>query len=375
MPPSYVASVRGPRGVDKAVPKQQTRSTMKTTTKLLAGAAVALAFPAYAADPELIVFDWAGFEEQSLIESYVAKHGQMPTYAFFGDDDEAFQKVSSGFKADVAHPCSQMVSKYREAGLIEPWDVSRIPEFANISPRFLNSSIFKDDTGVWYIPTDYAYTAVAYNTTEVPAEDVASLSVFHNAKYAGRISLPDNTDDVFALALLATGVTDWTNVTDEQFTAAADWLRTAHANVRAYWADPSELAQLMATGEVLVAWSWNDSIALMREEGFPVGFQRQAAEGASSWFCGYVNFKDAPGSEDKAYDFINAWLEHGSAKGLLDNFGYAHTNDAAMASITTEELTAADVNPIDTTLLAQTPIDQALRDRMVEEFEKIKAGF
>jgi spermidine/putrescine transport system substrate-binding protein len=348
---------------------------MKIHRTLLASAALAFAAPAYAADPDLIVFDWAGFEEPALIGDYVAKHGEMPTYAFFGDDDEAFQKVSSGFKADVAHPCSQMVSKYRDAGLIEPWDVSRIPEFANIAPRFLNSSIFKDDTGVWYIPTDYAYTAIAWNTKEVPETDVASLSVFLDPKYAGRISLPDNTDDVWSLALLATGVTDWTNVTDEQFTAAAAWLREAHANVRAYWADPSELAQLMATGEVLVAWSWNDSIALMREEGFPVGFQRQAEGGAASWFCGYVNFKDAPGSEDKAYDFINAWLAHPSARGLLENFGYAHTNDVAMQEISTEELIAADVNPLDTTLLAQTPIDSSMRDRMLQEFEQIKAGF
>lgn len=348
---------------------------MKRTTRLLAGAAAVIALPVHAADPQLIVFDWAGFEDQSLIEPYVAQHGQMPTYAFFGDDDEAFQKVSSGFKADVAHPCSQMVSKYRDAGLIEPWDVSRIPEFANIAPRFMDSDIFKDETGVWYIPTDYAYTAVAYNTNDVPAEDVASLSVFHNPKYAGRISLPDNTDDVWSLALLATGVTDWSDVTEDQFTAAAAWLRTAHQNVRAYWSDPSELAQLMATGEVLVAWSWNDSIALMRAEGFPVGFQREAAEGASTWFCGYINLKDAPGSEDKAYDFINAWLDHGSARGLLENFGYAHTNDAAMSEISMEELVAADVDPIDGTLLAQTPIDQEVRDRMLEEFEKIKAGF
>jgi spermidine/putrescine transport system substrate-binding protein len=349
---------------------------IRTKTLLASTAALfAVAFAAQAADPELTVFDWAGFEERSLIEGYFAKHGDGPTYAFFGDDDEAFQKVSSGFKADVAHPCSQMVSKYRDAGLIEPWDVNRIPEFANIAPRFVDSTIFKDDGGVWYIPTDYAYTAVAYNTETVPAEDVASLAVFHDPKYQGRISLPDNTDDVWSLALLATGVTDWTNVTEEQYQAAAAWLRTAHQNVRAYWADPSELAQLMATGEVQVAWSWNDSIALMRAEGFPVGFQREAKEGASSWFCGYVNFKDAPGSEDKAYDFINAWLDQGSAKGLLANFGYAHSNDAAMAAIPSEELVAADVNPINGTLLAQTPIDTAMRDRMLEEFEQIKAGF
>jgi spermidine/putrescine transport system substrate-binding protein len=348
---------------------------MTRISLLLASAALTVSLPAYAADPELVVFDWAGFEEQALIEPYVAKHGQMPTYSFFGDDDEAFQKVSSGFKADVAHPCSQMISKYREAGLIEPWDVSRIPQFENINARFLNSPIFKDDTGVWFIPTDYAYTAIAWNTKEVPEADVASLNVFLDPKYQGRVSLPDNTDDVWSLALLATGVTDWSNITEEQFTAAADWLRQAHQNVRAYWADPSELAQLMATGEVLVAWSWNDSIALMREEGFPVGFQRTAKEGATTWFCGYVNFKDAPGSEDKAYDFINAWLEPASAKGLLENFGYASTNDAGLATISSEELVAADVSPIEGTLLSQTPIDHDMRNRMLEEFEAIKAGF
>ena len=97
---------------------------------------------AHAADPDLTVFDWAGFENQSLIEAYVAKNGDMPTYAFFGDDDEAFQKVSYGFKADVAHPCAQMVQKYRDAGLIEPWDVSKIPTLrqyrrrASRTPRF-----------------------------------------------------------------------------------------------------------------------------------------------------------------------------------------------------------------------------------------------
>jgi spermidine/putrescine transport system substrate-binding protein len=349
---------------------------MTRSTALLATVAVcAIGLPAMAADPELIVFDWAGFEDPNLIQGYVEKHGQMPTYTFFGDDDEAFQKVASGFKADVVHPCSQMVSKYRAAGLVEPWDISRIPEFANIEARFLESETFRDAEGVWYIPTDYAYTAIAWNTKDVPEADVASLNVFHNPKYAGRISLPDNTDDVWSLALLATGVTDWSNVTDDQFKAAADWLRVAHQNVRAYWSDPSELAQLMATGEVLVSWSWNDSIALMREEGFPVGFNRTPTEGAATWFCGYINLKDAPGSEDKAYDFINAWLEHRSARGLLDGFGYSHTNAAAMKEIPMEDLVAADTDPVTGTLLTQTPIAHAQRDKMLAEFEKIKAGF
>ncbi len=349
---------------------------MKNSLYIAASAlALGVATSAHAADPDLIVFDWAGFEVQALIEPYVAKHGQMPTYAFYGDEEEAFTKVSTGFKADLAHPCSQMVRKYRDKGLIEPWDVSRIPEFANIAPRFLESSDIKDETGVWYIPTDYAYTAIAYNTDEVTPEQVASLNVFIDPAFAGRTSLPDTVDDSWALAFLATGVTDWTQVSDEQFAAAAAWLRQAHANVRTYWADPAENAQLMKTGEVVVSWSWNDGVTAMRNEGVPVAFNRTPVEGASNWFCGYVNFKDAPGSEDKAYDFINAWLDHGSAKGLLENFGYAHSNDAAMKEITMEELKAFDVDPIEGKMLAQVPLNPEFREKLTAEFELIKQGF
>ena len=353
---------------------------MSRILNIISGTAVALtlglgASMAPAADKDLTVFDWSSFQLPDLLASYVAKNGDMPTYSIFADDDEAFQKLSSGFKADVAHPCSQMIQKYRDAGLIEPWDVSKIPNFKEIDPRFLNSKIFKDDTGVWYIPTDYAYTAIAYNTKVVPAADVASLDVFTNPKYAGKISLPDNSDDIWALALLATGVSDWTNINDAQFKAAAAWLRKVHPNVLAYWADPSQLSQLMASGEVLVSWSWNDAVALLKSQNFPVGFQRQAKEGASSWFCGWVNLKNGPGSEDKAYDFVNAWISHEAAPALLKNVGYASTNTVGMAAIDPAALKAADVDPISTTLLPQTPIDPALRDRMVNEFEQIKSGF
>jgi spermidine/putrescine transport system substrate-binding protein len=338
-----------------------------------AASVLSLTVAANAADPELTILDWAGWEIDGMLQPYVDKHGQKPSYVFFADDDEAFQKVSSGFQADVVHPCAASVPRYKDAGLIEPWDVSKIPEFANIPARM--SDAFTDAEGVWFLPTDYAYTAIAYNSETVPAEDVASLSVFTNEKYAGRISMPDNTDDVWSLAFLATGVTSWDNITDEQFTAAADWLRTVHPNVRAYWADPSELSQLMASGEVQVAWSWNDPVAILQSENFPVGFNRSPAEGAATWFCGMVNMKDSAGSEDKAYDYINSLLAHSSAQPLLDAIGYALANDAAMATIAPEALTAAYIDPVTTTLFVQSPPSQELRDRMIEEFELIKSGF
>ncbi|MBU3029259.1 ABC transporter substrate-binding protein [Paracoccus marinaquae] len=342
-----------------------------TTTAL----ATALALPALAADPELTVFDWAGFEEPSIFQGYVDKYGDNPTYAFYGDDDEAFQKIASGFKADLVHPCSQMVSKYRDAGLIEPWDTSRIPEFENIDKRFLASETFVDDQGVWYIPSDWGVTAIAYSNANVTPEDVSTLEVFTDPKFQGRTSLPDSSDDVWALAYLATGVTDWTDTTDEQFAAAAEWLRAAHQNVAAYWADPAEMSQLMASGAVDVAWSWNDGIVYLRDDNYDVGFQREAKEGSSTWFCGFINIKDGPGSEDKVYDFINAWLAPESARGLLDTIGYGHTNLKGMETIADDPAVAEGLSPVEVPILAQTPNDPAQRERQLAEFEKIKAGF
>lgn len=343
---------------------------------LLASAAVlALAPAARAADPEFMVLDWAGFDIDGLLTAYVEKNGDKPTYTFFGDDDEAFQKVASGFKTDVSHPCVASLPRYKAAGLIEPWDTSRIPAFADIDPQFLSSTAVKDDGGVWFIPTDWGATAIAYNKDKVPAEDVASLNVFIDPKYQGRISLPENSDDVWSLAFLATGVTDWQNVTDAQFTAAEDWLRKAHANVRSYWADPGELAQLMASGEVLVSWSWPDPVTLLKADNFPVGFTRDVKEGTTAWYCGYVNMKDQPGKEDKAYDFINSWLRPESAAPLLEAIGYGHSSKAAQAAVGVDAMVTAGLGEVTTPVLFQYPVTQEMRDRMLSQFEKIKAGF
>ncbi|MEM7295244.1 MAG: polyamine ABC transporter substrate-binding protein, partial [Pseudomonadota bacterium] len=82
--------------------------------RLPAASALALiAGVSFAADPELLVLDWSGFEEEGFYAAYAEKHGIAPTYSFFGEEEEAFQKLRSGFRADVSHPCSQSVEKWR----------------------------------------------------------------------------------------------------------------------------------------------------------------------------------------------------------------------------------------------------------------------
>ena len=48
-------------------------------------------------------------------------------------------------------------------------------------------------------------------------------------------------------------------MTDEQFKQASDFLREVHKNVRLYWTDTTEIVQAMSSGEVDLAWAWNDA--------------------------------------------------------------------------------------------------------------------
>lgn len=343
----------------------------------LLGAASIAAFAAAAAqaqDAELIILDYPGFEDPAFHVAYTEAHGQSPTWSFFGDEEEAFQKVRSGFQADVSHICGGSVAKWTESGIIEPWDVSRITNFANLDANLIGHDL-DPAAPVYFIPTDWGSTAIAYNPDEVPAEDVASLQVFTNPAYAGRMTIPDNVDDAWALAYLATGVSDWSTATDEQFEAAAAWLRAVHPNLRTYWTDPAELAQLMSTGEILVAWAWNETYPTMKDEGRPIAFQREATEGSSVWLCGLVNMANGAGSEDKAYDYVNAFLDPRTTVPLV-NTGWGHSNAAAMAEqITPEDLEASGLGPVNVPVFSQVAVSNEQRERHAETFEMIKAGF
>ncbi|MBL3570410.1 polyamine ABC transporter substrate-binding protein [Rhodovulum sulfidophilum] len=344
------------------------RLILASTAALIAGSA------AWATDADLLVFDYPGFENAAFHTKYKDKYGDNPTFTFFGDEEEAFQKLRSGFRTDVSHVCAGSVTKWVEAGILDPWDTSKIPAWGDLNADLKGTDVADTGADVYFVPTDFGSTGIAYNTNEVPAEDVASLQVFKDPKYEGRVTLPDNVDDTFALAYLATGTTNWTHATDAQFDAAVEWLREVHPNLRTYWTDPAELAQLLASGEVLVAWAWNETLPTMVEQDFPIGFQREAKEGSSLWLCGYVDLKDGPGSEEKAYDFLNAMLDPAATQALLDA-GYGQSNDKAMAEIGDEALTAVGLGPIDVPVLAQLPMPGELREKQSAAFEKIKAGF
>ncbi len=346
---------------------------------LLASLISGAAFPVLAAD-NITVFDWSGYEEPAFHPAYTAKYGTEPDFSFFGDEEEAFQKLRSGFKADLAHPCSQSVNKWREAGLLEPLDTAKLTGWNDTLPgiKAMTGLMTSDDGKAWFLPFEWGNTVLTYRTDTVKPEDVQSLKAFADPKFKDRVSIGDNVDDAYALASLAVGLKDWTKMTDAQFAEASAFLREVHKNVRLYWTDNTEVSQAMASGEVDLAWAWNETATTLQKDGVAAEVKRDTAEGLSTWVCGYVRLKGGEGDEAKQYDFLNSISDPAITGYLVNDWGYGHANAKGMASVEPTVLAEkgyADVDKFMDKTLFQAPMPTELRQKMIAEFEKIKAGY
>ncbi|WP_026060421.1 extracellular solute-binding protein [Pseudaminobacter salicylatoxidans] len=360
---------------------------MKTRTKRLSLAlaltgvlAASVAGLARAADDNLLVFDWAGYEDPSFHPKYAGEHGDSPSFAFFGEEEEAFQKLRSGFKADLGHPCSQNVVKWREAGLLQPLDTSRIEGWSDLNPDIMamKDLVTSDDGKVWLMPYEWGNTQLTYNSDKIDEKDVQSVRALADPKFEGRVSIGDNVDDAYALAAIAIGLRNGAVMNDEQFRQASDFLRQVHKNVRLYWADTTEIVQALTGGEVDLAWAWNDAVAQSVANGVPIKARKDTDEGYSTWVCGYVMFKDAPGNKDKAYDFLSALNDPEVAKTLVGDWGYGHANAKGMAGVDPQVLKEQGYETAQESsdrIWFQSPVPSDLKQKMIAEFEKIKAGY
>jgi len=358
-----------------------TGMTTASLTRLLLAASLgvaALTFPAAAQD-KLTILDWPGYEDPALHPDYTARHGE-PNFTFFADEDEAFEKLRAGFKADLSHPCATNFVKWRDAGLLQPLDTARIAAWNDIVPgiRGIDNLMTDKDGKAWFLPFDWGNTLVTYRTDKVQPADIPSLKVLADPPFKGRISIPDNVDAAYALGLLAVGVKDVQTVTEEQFQAASAFLREVHKNVRLYWTDNTQLGQALAGGEVDVAWAWNETANALKGQGVPVAVKKDTAEGIASWVCGYVHLKDGPGDVDAVYDFLNAVTAPAVSTYMVTAWGYGHANGAGMAAIDKTALEAAGHTNFEETMktsLFAAPIDPAMKQKFVAEFEKIKSGY
>jgi spermidine/putrescine-binding protein len=331
------------------------------------------------AAPDLTFFTWGGFDVPEIAPQYAAKHGGPPRFSIFAAEEEALQKMLAGFDVDLMHPCSYNIKRWKDAGLLQPIDVSRVPEYANIWERFRTIPETSFDGQVYYIPWDAGLASVLYRTDLVEPADVAdpSWSLLFSEKYKGRLSMYDTDTTLIEIAARIRGwYQDYLHLSNEQLAEIKEMLSKQRDLLKFYWADQTEIEQAMYTGEVVAAYAWSGSVLKLRSQGINVGYL-VPKEGILGYSCGLVRHARAPGDEQAAYDLINAMLDPESGRWLIEHEGYFHSNRRTYKVVDPKilsDLGASDPEATFAALDIEPEPEEPYRSKYIELVSNVKAG-
>jgi spermidine/putrescine transport system substrate-binding protein len=324
-------------------------------------------------------FTWGGYDVPEAAPQYVAKHGGPPDFSIFASEEEALQKMLAGFEPDLMHPCSYNIKRWKDAGILQPIDVSRLPEYENIWERFRTIPETSFDGKVYFIPWDAGLSSVLYRTDLVDPADVAdpSWGLLFNEKYKGKLSMYDTDTTFIEIAARISGLyEDYQHLTDEQLAQLKPLLAKQKSLMPFYWSDQTQMEQGIASGELVAAYSWSGSYATLKSQGVSVAYMTPK-EGILGYSCGLVRGAKPPGSEEAMYDFVNALLDPEVGKYLMEVQGYYHSNSKTYDLISKDKLAELGLeDPAKTfgALRLDPEPDEPYRSKYIQFITEIKAG-
>lgn len=332
-------------------------------------------------DDHPLMFTWAGYEVPEMHQEYVAKYGDSPNFALWGDEEEAEAKMAAGFHPDASMPCSYKVVKWTDRGFLKPIDTSRLAHWDELIPALHNvPDTIINDQRMW-VPGWWGLTSVTFRhdlaPEYVPAEN-HTWGILWDKKYEGRLSMIDSLIDGVMVAAIYSGAKNPFNMTPEEVDKVRKLMIEQRPLLRFYTNDNAGWQQALASGELIAADSWNDTILELSKQDIPATFM-QPKEGAMTWTCGMCLMTwVSPEMEDRAYDLINAFLSKETGVYWVNSVGMGHSNLGVFSEIPAADLMMRGLTTPDKieSYIASGIFQATIRNEpeLQTMYEEVKAG-
>ena len=251
------------------------------------------------AEGQLQLFNWGNYTNPDLLTKFEAETGIKVTVTDYDSNDAALAKIEAGGHGfDLVVPTHQYVQIYVEKGLIQPLDLSKIPNHANIAPEWMDVSW--DPGRAYTIPWQWGTTGVAVDTA-VYSGDINTSDIFLNVppELVGKINVVPEMGDVVNLAVMWAGGEPCT-----EDTAVLKKARDALLAAKPNWISMDYGAtEKMSSGEWKASVNWNGSTMRIRLN-LPTVAYGYPKEGYPVWMDSVALLKDAQNVEE-AYKFLD----------------------------------------------------------------------
>ncbi|WP_339114540.1 spermidine/putrescine ABC transporter substrate-binding protein [Thioclava sp. GXIMD2076] len=248
---------------------------------------------------------WPNYHDPDNFDIFAEKTGVYTQVNVFGSNEEMLAKLQAGGSGwDVFVPTNYAISTYVAADLIEPLDLTKLPNYdaAAFEKRFSDAGMV--DGKLYAVPKNWGTTGIAFNSEHTGKVD--SWKTFFDGardKWSGRAMVHDYQLTTIGNALVYFGHS-FNSVDPAELADAEKLLIDVKPHL---YAIASDYQPAMRNGDAWLTMCWTGDGKQMNTDMPEIGFEL-GKEGGEIWSDFYAIPKDAPHRE-AAYALINFLLD------------------------------------------------------------------
>ena len=211
------------------------------------------------------------------LDAFTKKTGIKVNYTEdYNDNDEFYAKVRPLLEAgtdtgrDVWVSTDWMVARLIRLDYVQKFDLSNIPNHANVDDSLLNVSF--DKGRLYSLPWQSGFTGIAWNPKSTGGKKIETIDqLFTDPKLKGKVTLLTEMRDTVGLTLLALGK-DPNSFTDADFDAACAEIQKAKDAGQIKGFTGNDYTKPLAAGDTAACIAWAGDIVQLKADNPNLGY-------------------------------------------------------------------------------------------------------
>jgi putative spermidine/putrescine transport system substrate-binding protein len=277
--------------------------------------------------------EWAGYSDKSWADEFTKQTGCKVVRKDGGTSDEMIDLISTGQYDGVSASGNASV-RLMKRGDVAPVNTELIPNYADVAEGLKNQDYNSQNGHPYGVPHGRGWNVLAWRTDVVkPAPDSWSVVWDANNPYKGKISIYDDSIFIADAAVYLKAkqpdlkIDNPYQLTDEQFNASVNLLKTLKPNVGEWWADYAKQIQSYANKDVVVGTTWPYQVNILKGDKKPVEMTKPK-EGTTGWSDTWMIYSKAA-HPNCMYLWMNYIISPPANAKVAEWFGEAPSNPKA----------------------------------------------
>lgn len=298
---------------------------------------------AQAASQEIVWGTNDAYAKPDLLDPFEKDTGIHVATQLFSDPAEIVAKLKAGGAGvHILLDGSYHARISYETGILKPVNESNIPNLAHVIPEFRNAAGLVFDGKRYGVPQDWGTDSVVYRYQDVKG-DIDDIGALFDKQFAGRIGMPNGLFESLIAAAMYLKVPDPFAMDHKELDAVVDLLKKQKPMVRTYWNDIGDLKNLMATGEVIIAWGWQPVMDI-RKDGVDIRWAHPK-QGELAWYdASYLTIEANDVVQPACERFLDYLLGDFYGAQLGSDIGYRTTSTLAINKMSPDLRKQLDIN-------------------------------